>query len=158
MKVYIVTSGTYSDYGIERVFLDKEKAEKYAEMMSSHDYRVEEYETDDDKQIDEIRYVYGYYAKNKENYYTNERTEEVQLKIDKNNTLDMATEDIKVTRYFELFDGGCEVYIRRLINHNLTDDENIEKCKKTLYDLMAQIEYLKNEGWNKEMINKLLNS
>ena len=158
MKVYIVTSGTYSYYGIERVFLDKEKAEKYAEMMSSHDYRVEEYETDDDKQIDEIRYVYGYYVKNKKNYYTNERTKEVQLKIDKNNTLDMATEDIKVTRYLERFDGGCEVYIQRLINPNLTDDENIEKCKKTLYDLMAQIEYLKNEGWNKEMINELLNS
>lgn len=49
MKVYIVTSGEYSDYGIRKVFTDKEKAELYCAM---HDggydpYYVEEWETDD---------------------------------------------------------------------------------------------------------------
>ena len=29
MKIYIVTSGCYSDYGIDAVFLDEKEAEKY---------------------------------------------------------------------------------------------------------------------------------
>ena len=44
MKVYIVTDGDYSDYHIEAVFTDKEKAEKYASL---HCYdAVEEYDAD----------------------------------------------------------------------------------------------------------------
>lgn len=53
MKVYIVTSGEYSDYCIRKVFLDKEKADKCAELANRigaayDDCRVEEYETSDD--------------------------------------------------------------------------------------------------------------
>lgn len=48
-KVYVVTSGSYSEYGICRVFMDKEKADKYVEMMSGHlDMEVEEFEVSDD--------------------------------------------------------------------------------------------------------------
>jgi hypothetical protein len=47
MKVYVVTRGEYSDYSIDKVFLDKEKAEKYAELYSKGNCydttRVEEY-------------------------------------------------------------------------------------------------------------------
>ena len=46
-KIYIVTSGEYSDYGIEAVFTDKYEAEKYCatENLSRwSDCRVEEYE------------------------------------------------------------------------------------------------------------------
>lgn len=49
MKVYIVTSGEYSDYGIDRVFTDKENAELYCAMHES-DYdqpTVEEWDADD---------------------------------------------------------------------------------------------------------------
>lgn len=49
MKVYIVTSGEYSDYGIRRVFTDKERAELYCAMHES-DYdapEVEEWDADD---------------------------------------------------------------------------------------------------------------
>lgn len=45
MKVYIATQGEYSDYHIEQVFLDKEKANIYARM---HDCEVEEYDAHDD--------------------------------------------------------------------------------------------------------------
>ena len=44
MKVYIVTSGCYSDYHIEAVFTDKEKAKRYANFNS--DRGIETYETD----------------------------------------------------------------------------------------------------------------
>jgi hypothetical protein len=47
MKVYVVTEGEYSDYSIVKVFLNKEKAEKYAELYGKGDWfdttRVEEY-------------------------------------------------------------------------------------------------------------------
>jgi len=46
MKVYIITEGEYSDYHIERVFLDRAKAEAYTNF---HPFAyIEEYETDDD--------------------------------------------------------------------------------------------------------------
>lgn len=53
MKIYVVTEGEYSDYRIRKVFLDKEKAEKYIEIAyrtraSLDDCTIEEYETSDD--------------------------------------------------------------------------------------------------------------
>lgn len=49
MKVYIVTSGEYSDYGIRRVFTNKEKAELYCAMHGGgcDPYYAEEWEVDD---------------------------------------------------------------------------------------------------------------
>ena len=49
-KVYLVKAGEYSDYYIERVFLDKEKAERYAQLRryTSDINGVEEYELSDD--------------------------------------------------------------------------------------------------------------
>lgn len=66
MKVYVVTSGAYSDYTIQRIFLDKKKAEYWVATQNMqrgyitvsrniehhrfpsvrlYDYRIEEYET-----------------------------------------------------------------------------------------------------------------
>ncbi len=51
MKIYVVTSGAYSDYHIESVFLDKGKAELYAKVHTNEWYymEVEEHETQDEK-------------------------------------------------------------------------------------------------------------
>lgn len=53
MKVYIVTAGEYSDYHICKVFLDKEKADKYValenEINPYEECWVAEWETSDDK-------------------------------------------------------------------------------------------------------------
>lgn len=49
MKIYIITSGAYSDYGIERVFLSEEKAKSYCELHN--ECRIEEYDTFDDNYI-----------------------------------------------------------------------------------------------------------
>ena len=46
MKFYIVTKGSYSDYHIKRVFLQKEKAEIYRNIINS-DNDIEEYDTSD---------------------------------------------------------------------------------------------------------------
>ena len=44
MKIYVVTSGTYSNYGIEAVFTDHKKAKQYANLNSGRE--IEEYESD----------------------------------------------------------------------------------------------------------------
>lgn len=49
MKVYIVTQGEYSDYHIEEVFTDREKAEIFCATLNEKYYafpEIEEYETD----------------------------------------------------------------------------------------------------------------
>lgn len=53
MKIYVVTSGCYSDYGIDAVFVDKKEAAKFAAVKNKSDsyttYRIESYETADGK-------------------------------------------------------------------------------------------------------------
>ena len=46
-KIYIVTSGEYSDYFINAVFSTKEKAEEYIQQHGT-DYRIEEYVVDEE--------------------------------------------------------------------------------------------------------------
>lgn len=46
-KIYIVTSGDYSDYSINAVFSTKEKAEEYVQQHGT-DYRVEDYDIDEE--------------------------------------------------------------------------------------------------------------
>lgn len=48
-KVYIVTSGEYSDYGIDRVFSTEEKAKEWVDVITSMyggNYDIEQYELD----------------------------------------------------------------------------------------------------------------
>lgn len=67
MKIYIVTSGEYSSYHIDGVFLDREKAEYYCAVHKYNDcygysesMMVEEYDAEDDNiqatPINEIKY------------------------------------------------------------------------------------------------------
>lgn len=46
-KIYVVTSGEYSDYGIDAVFTTKEKAVEYVEQHGT-DYNIEEYSLDEE--------------------------------------------------------------------------------------------------------------
>ena len=61
-KVYAVVSGSYSDYGIDRIFSTEEKAQEFIDVMNNckhsyaYDFDIEEYELDDLKE----KQVYGY--------------------------------------------------------------------------------------------------
>lgn len=46
-KIYIVTSGNYSDYRIDAVFTTKEKAVEYVEQHGTN-YHIEEYNLDEE--------------------------------------------------------------------------------------------------------------
>ena len=52
MKIYAVTSGSYSDYGIDQLFLTREKALAYIKSREAENrwehYRIEAYDTYDD--------------------------------------------------------------------------------------------------------------
>lgn len=67
MKVYIVTSGAYSDYRIETVFLTEEKANLYVKLHRHedgwNDMCVNEFETQDENligSVDDVLYFYEY--------------------------------------------------------------------------------------------------
>lgn len=51
MQVFVVTSGCYSDYGIEGIFSTNEKAQEYIDMQEfiqhyNHDYRIAVWDID----------------------------------------------------------------------------------------------------------------
>ncbi len=52
-KVYVVTAGEYSDYGIEKIFSTCEKAQEYIDIVSTlgkeNFYSIQEWELDDFK-------------------------------------------------------------------------------------------------------------
>lgn len=65
MTIYLVTSGEYSEYGVDAVFLDKEKAMLYCAMHNfnrSDNCAIEEYDTyDDNINADGKKTAYLYY-------------------------------------------------------------------------------------------------
>ena len=48
MQIFIVTSGDYSDYGIDSVYSTKENAEKYIKLYPSIRYEIEEFDVDEE--------------------------------------------------------------------------------------------------------------
>lgn len=59
MRIYIVTGGEYSDYRIVKVFLDKSAAKSFVSRAADHyfyGYRVEEYDTEDEADINLLPY------------------------------------------------------------------------------------------------------
>ena len=61
-KVYIVTSGAYSDYSIEEVFDNREDAEKYICLYNNDGYwnmRIEEYDICKNAELKNVKVHYG---------------------------------------------------------------------------------------------------
>lgn len=61
-KVYIVTSGAYSDYAIEKVFDNREDAEKYICLYNNDGYwnmRIEEYDICKNAELKNVKVHYG---------------------------------------------------------------------------------------------------
>jgi hypothetical protein len=48
-KVFVVTSGCYSEYGIDGIFSTKENAEDYAQTLFADDINIEEWDLDEKK-------------------------------------------------------------------------------------------------------------
>ncbi len=154
-KVYIVSTGDYSDYGIVAVFLNKEKAEYYKNhLVNSND--IEEFETSDDRVIEPLNYCWISYCfeENKHRYLFDKELGCINIQMHKGNT----TDNNWVTNKTEIGCGGCLSLIR-IINNENDFDENIlkEKYLKVCKDIVANIRQLRIEGFSDEQINEILN-
>lgn len=156
-KAYVVTSGSYSDYSIDRVFLDKEKAERYIKLCDNHGDTpiIEEYDIDDNNSIDEIVYVEGKHYKNQVSIFKNK---EMDVSIKRTNSLDDEPQEIKRNWFHINYDESYSLTIRRVLSNGSFDEKKIiKKYEKVLYDLMAQVEYLMSTGWDGRMIQEWFN-
>jgi hypothetical protein len=156
MKVYIITAGSYSDYHIERVFLDKEKAEKYVKLsQSNYNYDqpyIKEMETSDNAVIDKITYVEAFYTKGKNH-------EDIDVDIIITNTLNSSEDDVKRNEFYSYPSGTKELDISRVIDNEYNEDEIKGKYRKVCQELMTQIESLVEiEGWTENMVDEWLNN
>jgi hypothetical protein len=151
MKVYIVTRGEYSDYGISKVFLDKEKAKKYVELSQHHwdTPRLEIYETYDDKIINKITYVDARYSKGNKNI-----EDELDVEIKTTNSIDDTEETVNSVDFWHFRTSGeKELNIQRVLNNEYDEETIIKKYEKACYDMMAKIESLiQLEDWTEEMV------
>lgn len=150
-KVYIITSGIHDDYSIDRVFLDKEKAEKYIE--TSWDKSIKVYDTDDDKEINEISYVEGEYIKNSS---VGDVKPVVWIEPSYTNTLDITIDEAKSNSFHKYDYNKQTLTVKQVLIGNFDEEEIISKYEKLLYDLMAKIEGFMSKGWTEEMVQEWL--
>lgn len=162
-KIYIVTTGEYSDYHIVKVFNDKQKAEKYIQLYNQkNDYEydkldLEEYDitntvpeykdyihivydiTNDDLYIDTIR--------DWDNYYEEKTQYDARIYKDSENP------NIKSNMTEHL-------YLYRKVNSNKSIEEEKQKYIKACYDIAKRINYIQKEMFifDVKEINKMINS
>lgn len=149
-KVYIVTSGYYSDYSIERVFLDKEKAEKYVSVSYRNDMSVEEYDiTDLNVELENIKNV-------KEITYQCEiRTgKEINISFDDINSIDFEISTYVYEYYYN--NNELTLSLTRQLRENETENQATERIMKIAQDISAEIRYELSNGTTIDEINKML--
>lgn len=141
MKVYVVTSGTYSDYMIRKIFLDKDKAEEYRKWLpDSND--VEEYDTSDDDTIEK-----QYKVRIDLKWYPNK-----EEKLIARSWWDCES-DYNYNYYTAYEDVWEELAVVRTVSADNYDEQHWkDKLTKYIYDLRAYVNQLKSEGFNEKFI------
>ena len=149
-KVYVVTSGCYSSYMIEKIFSKREDAEQYCALQNKNDgwsldglekedtddlkfelecgYKVEEYPLDDVKLLvssQPIKRTYGYERRNGEEWLTSY------------GTIYANKSSIKVELYSEVGYSEKSVRVIAVLDSNLS----MEQVKKIIRDEVASYEY-----------------
>ena len=106
-KVFVVTSGEYSDYGIDAVFSSKELAEKYIKFKSRVSVIYPEYARIEEYTLDEL----PTYPLNKNHYL-------VILELETGNLLDIDLTNINSDKdlYFFVFN--------KFFNKSIISDNN----------------------------------
>jgi hypothetical protein len=121
-----------------------------------YDYHeIEEFETDDDKQINKITYIQASYSKGKASY----RLNKVDVKIKTTNTIDNSEEEMNENNFYSYsWSGDKDLTISRVLKGEYDEEKLKSKYEKVTYDLMSQIEsLLQIEGWDDQMIREWLN-
>ena len=153
MKIYVVTSGSYSDYHIEQVFLDRKKAELYCKWH--YNSEIEEFETHDDMLDGELKskdkYMFVRYTLTNENFQEKERIY-TELRLD---TYDHMKNN---TGYNTTLGNGHQIILNRKIS--IADDENElkERYLKVCRDLMSEIKQMYVDGFTNKQIEEVIKS
>ncbi len=151
MKVYIVTTGSYSDYTIEKVFTDKAKAEEYKEWLyDSND--IEEYETEDDFEVSKFYKIIV-------SYTVDDRRETVpEVYIHRCAKEDVYSCHIGYSEYRFSGESFRISMIRFIPEQNWNEEFYRNKYTKAIYDLAAIAKYKRLEGFSESDIQKLFAS
>lgn len=154
-KVYIITSGEYSDYGIEKVFLDEAKARKYAEWHK--DTTVEEYDLSDDEiSIPCYRVQIKFDFTKTSTAYSQPTVQAIPTTLEGCSPSDCKF--VSVTEFRRW--ASQESTIRLNITQYVPADEFNENCTakylKAAYDTAAKIQGYYAEGFNMQQINEIL--
>lgn len=140
-KVYIVTSGEYSDYGIEACFSTELKAKEFIENGTKtreiwSDSRIEEWELDGNSDIVDVVNIYFTFTSP---FSERKHNEKVESRVYK-------SVRCKVYEYGDKISlCGCDfetLSIREIANPNKTIEEEIARLTKVAYDTAKKINYL----------------
>ena len=133
-KIYIVTSGCYSDYNIEAVFKNKEKAEAYCQCH--RDCEIEEYNFSDDR-------VFTTYNKITIRCNTND-VDKMNINFEK-----LSNEDDKfyAKNYCSVYvynfsDLYASITLNRVLPDDYDKDKISDKYKKVMMDIISEVKYM----------------
>ena len=165
MIIYVVTSGSYSDYRIEVVFLNKDKAEAYKahedELHNWSDYcTVEEYETADESAfpLPEIKEYYsaGVYIRteSEKDGIKTYKFEKIIENTHKTEQLPNIPEEFDVINWDEFIKGEIELisqnlpYKQQYTSLSARSSRSQEVATKVLQDKIARtIQILEDLGF-----------
>lgn len=157
MKVYIVTSGVYSDYQIEGVFSNREAAEKYASIVPDAN-EVEEWKVYN--RVGKIFTVVSLWMKFDKSGAPigREGCEPFHyISVMKKSTNYVSLEEVNETIYRERV--HLLMLSRSIDKEELLDGELArlkEECEKLMVELYSQIKILMEKGWTEEKVNEWL--
>lgn len=137
--IYIVTSGIYSDYGIDQVFKSREKAELYCDCHEGCE--IEEWDFNDD-----CIYTAYDYIQVISNIYLNNNRQSIQCDIKRGAIEDEPDKRNKTYAWSYIgknFKGRerVSVYAYRELPQNYTRMQLEYKWKRLIEDLAAEIRY-----------------
>lgn len=152
MKLYVITEGCYSDYGIVCIFRDRKKAQNYLRFHKTewNDMRIESYTLQDDSY--EICDV-GYYMFEASCVIGRDKIKDIFVEYQSLST----TESDEYTNLYTDYEDSWELSICRVVKEDsCTKAQAKEKVKKMLIDLANQILYYKHSNYSYMDIRKLL--
>jgi hypothetical protein len=156
VKVYVVTSGCYSDYTIIKIFTDRQKAEEYKEwVIDAND--VEEYDTADDLAYCKYYKVIVSYTERTDN-----KNDPLEIRIEKCLQSDMyifggvAYSDYSLIPYTNT--KFVLTMVRFIPEQNWNEEFYRNKYTKAMYDNVAIAKQKRLEGWSEKDIRILFNN
>lgn len=154
MKVFVVTSGCYSDYTIEKLFSNRPAAEEYCKW---HGGEIEEFEVYDEpftKEEGEHAVCIRIQGTVCPEAVVNIRFE-TRRNIIHSGTI---THGVGVSYINRRFEGNFDIYAYRYVPAEFWDEEKWKaKMTKHLHDLAAMAKFMFAEGASVTMVEEALN-